>query len=326
MDCNHLRGAPALQATALLLCGAVAACLCDIGASAAQTVRQRNAVGRFVALGMTDVSRAWKSVHLADENFIYVLDSATGKIEVCSDVEAICRSISGSERDSRGTIPGRFTGVKITRATAIWKAGHPQDDHLIYSLDSTNAQIQVCGDMEGTCAYVSNGEVHARNSWPKVVMLYRRADSAAIAGRMYDRFVAHFGEDAVFLDIYDIPLARDWREQVKDMTIHGGALVALIGPRWLGKGPDGHVRIQDIDDPVRTELETALDANVPVFPVLLEGASMPTVAELPDSLKTFSNVNAATVDTGRDFDQHIAHLIDAIDELLAHQVTPFVSK
>jgi hypothetical protein len=46
---------------------------------------------------------------------------------------------------------------------------------------------------------------------------------------------------------------------------------------------------------------------------------MPRAEELPDSLKVFSSINAATVDTGRDFDHHMARLIDAIDQRLATQ-------
>jgi hypothetical protein len=309
----------------LVVGGVLAAWLPNTAASAEEKFQQRRPVGRFIALGTTEVSSAWKSAHPTDESFIYVLDSATGRIEICSDSEAICRLIPGSERDSKGSLIGRFTGVKIARATAAWKSKHPLDDHLVYSLDSTNAQVQACGDMDGACVVIS-GTAHAGASWPKIVMLYRRADSAAIAGRIYDRFVGRYGEEAVFLDIYKIPLATDWRERVRDITIHGGALVALIGPRWLGKRPDGSVRIHDPDDPVRNELETALEANIPVFPILLEGANMPSAAELPGSLKEFPNVNAATVDVGRDFDQHIGRLIEAIDQRLATQKTPIVSK
>jgi hypothetical protein len=95
----------------------------------------------------------------------------------------------------------------------------------------------------------------------------------------------------------------------------------VIGSNWLGKLPDGHVRINDADDPVRTELELALVAHIPIFPVLVEGAGMPSAAELPDSLKEFSNINAATVATGRDFDLHMAQLIDALDRRLAKRAS-----
>ena len=183
------------------------------------------------------------------------------------------------------------------------------------------AQVQVCGDTDGGCAILSNNSVRPAPRWPKVVMLYRRADSASVAGRIYDRLVAHYGEDAVFMDVYSIPFAANWREQVNDMSLHGGVLVALVGPRWLGPLPGGQFRIDEANDPVRMELETALRANIPVFPVLVEGATMPRAAELPDTLKVFSDVNAATVDNGRDFDQHVSRLIASIDKRLADRLS-----
>jgi hypothetical protein len=41
---------------------------------------------------------------------------------------------------------------------------------------------------------------------PRVVISYRRSDSAAIAGRIADQLKARFGEDSVFMDIDNIPL------------------------------------------------------------------------------------------------------------------------
>lgn len=294
--------------------------------TAAETILQRTVAGRFVGLGMTDAPRAWKSAHARDRKFIYLLDSVTGRIEICSDMEGVCRSVAASEREANGTAHGRFGALGVTPAPPAWRSRHPSDAHVIYSFDSATARIQVCGDMEESCAFVSSGHGVAADRWPKIVMLYRRADSAAIAGRIYDRLTAHFGTGAVFMDIHDIPFATDWREHVRDMSLHGGVVVALIGPRWLGKEPGGHVRIDDADDPVRTELETAFGANVPVFPVLVEGAIMPREAELPDRLKKLANINAAMVDVGRDFDLHMARLIDALDRLLARRAAETASK
>jgi len=55
--------------------------------------------------------------------------------------------------------------------------------------------------------------------------------------------------------------------------------------------------------------------------VLVDGAAMPGSAQLPDSLKEFSDVNAATVDTGRDFVPHVSRLIESIDKRLADRMT-----
>jgi hypothetical protein len=56
-----------------------------------------------------------------------------------------------------------------------------------------------------------------------------------------------------------------------------------------------------------------------VIPVLVNGAGMPKAADLPDSLKSFSFLNAAPVDVGRDFRPHVDRLVQSIDEVLARK-------
>ncbi len=61
--------------------------------------------------------------------------------------------------------------------------------------------------------------------------------------------------------------------------------LALIGPEWLQATDDAcRRRLDDPDDYVRLEIETALKREVPLIPVLLGGAQMPTQDELPPSL------------------------------------------
>jgi hypothetical protein len=276
--------------------------------------------GQFEVLGLTLVSEAWKTRHSRDENFIYVMDSRTGRIQICSDADAVCRLLATSERDPKGIVAGRFAGVRIVAATAAWKIVHPADDHLIYTLDTTTGEIQICGDTEEACV-ILNATPGQSFTWPKVVMLYRRGDTAAITGRIYDHLVAHYGKSAVFMDVYNIPLAANWRQRVYEMSVHGGVIVAIVGSRWLGPLPDGQFRIKEANDPVRLELEAALQSGVPIFPVVVDGAGMPKSDQLPDTVKMFSSINAGTVDSGRDFHQHMLRLIEALDQLLAGRVT-----
>jgi hypothetical protein len=42
---------------------------------------------------------------------------------------------------------------------------------------------------------------------PKIVVSYRRSDSA-MAGRIFDRLVQHFGKSNLFIDIDNVPLRR----------------------------------------------------------------------------------------------------------------------
>jgi hypothetical protein len=150
----------------------------------------------------------------------------------------------------------------------------------------------------------------------KIIISYRRADSAATAGRIFDRLAMHYGDDAVFMDVDKIPFGTDFREHIRKVLAGGDILLAVIGPNWLGKAADGTSRIKDEADPVRVEIESALRQKTRIIPVLVDGASMPGVADLPDGLRDLAYLNAAPVDVGRDFRAHMDRLIRSIDEVL----------
>jgi tetratricopeptide (TPR) repeat protein len=153
---------------------------------------------------------------------------------------------------------------------------------------------------------------------PKIIISYRRADSGVITGRIRDRLAQHYGEDSIFLDIDNIPFGMDFRKNVADALAKNDLLLAVIGPDWLGTSglASGLGRIHDQDDPVRLEVETALQRGMPTIPVLVGGANMPSADELPDTLKSLSYHNAAEVDSGRDFHAHMDRLIRSMDAAL----------
>src|SRR5262245_28533342 len=156
-----------------------------------------------------------------------------------------------------------------------------------------------------------------REPMPKIVISYRRSDSQAMAGRIFDRLSAHYGEGAVFMDIDAIPFGIDFRKHIAEVLRQCDVLIAVVGPPWLGRRDDGGNRIGEPGDPVRLELEGAIERKIPVIPVLIDDARMPGEAELPDGLKEFSFFNAAPVDSGRDFRSHMDRLIRALDRMLA---------
>jgi hypothetical protein len=153
----------------------------------------------------------------------------------------------------------------------------------------------------------------------KIVVSYRRSDSQAIAGRIVDRLIAQFGEQSVFMDVDNIPFGIDFRQHIQSVLARAEVLIAVVGPDWLGAGADGGSRIREEDDPVRVEIETALRQEIAVIPVLVDGASMPKAAALPESLRNFAFLNAAPVDVGRDFRPHVDRLVQSIDEVLARK-------
>jgi tetratricopeptide (TPR) repeat protein len=151
---------------------------------------------------------------------------------------------------------------------------------------------------------------------PKIIISYRRADSGVITGRIRDRLAQHYGDDAIFMDIDNIPFGMDFRKNIAEALAKNELMLAVIGPDWLGAMPSGSVRIHDETDPVRIEVETALERGMPTIPVLVGGASMPKAEDLPDSLKGLTYHNAAEVSSGRDFHAHMDRLIRFMDAAL----------
>lgn len=150
---------------------------------------------------------------------------------------------------------------------------------------------------------------------PKIVVSYRRSDSA-MAGRIFDRLVQHFGKTNLFIDIDNVPFGVDFRKHIDDALKTSDLLVAIIGHNWLGTKDGGTSRIMNAADPVRVELETALRRELLILPVLLDGASMPDPAELPETIRDLAYRNALEVESGRDFNVHIDRLIRAIEQAL----------
>jgi len=118
---------------------------------------------------------------------------------------------------------------------------------------------------------------------PKIAISYRRADSEAMTGRIFDRLIAHYGKDAIFRDIDDIPPGIDFRVHINQTLLKTNILLAIVGPQWLGMASDGGAdRIQEETDPVRVEVETALRRRVPLIPVAVLGAeeAVPVLARV----------------------------------------------
>ncbi len=151
----------------------------------------------------------------------------------------------------------------------------------------------------------------------KIMVSYRRADAPDMAGRISDHLIGAYGEKSVFFDVNSIPTGVDYRNHIEKAIARSNIVVAVIGPGWLGRTAEGTARIQDPLDPVRTEIETALQRDLPILPLLVNGATMPEPAQLPDTLYKLHFCNAAKIDSGRDFRRHMSDLTQAINETLA---------
>jgi WD40 repeat protein len=142
-----------------------------------------------------------------------------------------------------------------------------------------------------------------------VFISYRRQESSGLAGRLYDRLAARFGDDQVFMDVDTIALGVDFAEVITQAVSTCQVLLAVIGPQWLtATGQDGQRRLDDPDDFVRLEIAAALERDIRVIPILVEGAVMPRHEELPDTLTRLARRNALSL-------RHESFRVDA-DRLL----------
>lgn len=142
-----------------------------------------------------------------------------------------------------------------------------------------------------------------------IILSYRREDSAGVTGRIFDRLVQEFGTDRVFMDIDSMPAGVDFHHHLQEILADCGALLVVVGKSWRSQRKGQPARIMNPDDWVRIEVETALERGIPVVPLLIDGASLPTREQLPDSLWPLLRRNALPVDSGRDFHAQLTRLV-----------------
>ena len=158
----------------------------------------------------------------------------------------------------------------------------------------------------------------AVTSKPSILISYRREDSADIAGRITDRLVDRFGKTAVFKDVDSIPFGRDFREHLQKAVGRCDALLVIIGKQWCDASTHGKRRLDDPRDHLRIEIESALARNIPVIPVLVQGASMPEEELLPESLRSLTYRNAVPVRPDPDFNIDLDRLMRGMEAQFAN--------
>lgn len=140
----------------------------------------------------------------------------------------------------------------------------------------------------------------SRKQTGKLFISYRRSDARGIAGRLSDTLGAYFGDDRVFRDIENIEGGADFGNVIEQSLQGADAVIVLIGPDWLStKNTNGQRRLEDPADWVAEEIARAIQLRKPVFPVLVDGASMPRAEELPEKLKPLTRYNAISISDDR---------------------------
>jgi formylglycine-generating enzyme required for sulfatase activity len=116
----------------------------------------------------------------------------------------------------------------------------------------------------------------------KIFINYRRGESLKDAQLLATLLTKPFGAKQIFLDVHGIDGGANWLHTIEQQVASSDAMVALIEKGWAErKDEHGSRRLDNPDDFVRFEVAQALQRNIPVLPVLLDGAPMPRASELP---------------------------------------------
>jgi hypothetical protein len=150
-----------------------------------------------------------------------------------------------------------------------------------------------------------------------IFISYRRDDSEGQAGRLFDDLVRRFGSDRVFMDVAGIQPGLDFRKIIDNTVTSCGVLLALIGPHWLdAKDEAGNPRLDNPSDFVRLETAVALKRDIPVIPVLVQGARMPRPEQLPEELRDLVYRNSSELTHAR-WDSDVEVLTKALEKIVA---------
>jgi hypothetical protein len=114
----------------------------------------------------------------------------------------------------------------------------------------------------------------------------------------------------------------DFIKVLREEGARSDVLLAVIGPHWIdARYENGNRRLDDPADYVRVEIATALQREITVVPILLDGASMPKSEHLPANLQGLVRRNGLGV-RHASFQSDVDKLIARLERLAEEEAGP----
>ena len=150
----------------------------------------------------------------------------------------------------------------------------------------------------------------------KIFINYRRGDDPGNTGRLFDRLQEAFAPEQLFMDVDNIAPGLDFVRVLEEQVGQCDALLAVIGKGWIDARDDkGGRRLDNPEDFVRIEIESALKQDKRVIPVLVGDTHMPRPEELPEAIRPLARRNAVRLSHER-FRADAQGLIKALQQAL----------
>lgn len=146
----------------------------------------------------------------------------------------------------------------------------------------------------------------------QIFINYRNDEGKQQAQALYFSLRRKFSKSRLFMDHANLEGGQAWLDVIEAHVANSFVLLALIGPDWLNlKDKEGIAKLSQPTDPVRYEIATALRRRVPVIPVLLDDAKLPSELELPLEMRGMLAWHAMPLRFSS-FDDDAAKLTDAL--------------
>jgi len=188
-----------------------------------------------------------------------------------------------------------ITGIQHAFISASEEADPKRFERLERSHRAATEEIARL-EKEVAALRAGRGQPIRTSASARVFISYRREDSAAFAGRVHDRLERDLGRNLLFMDVDAIPLGVNFVNVLRDEVAKCDVLLAVIGPRWLdARDEHGNRRLDDPNDFLRIEIATALQCNIPVIPILVDGAKVPKAGQLPKDLEELEQRNGLEI-------------------------------
>ena len=118
------------------------------------------------------------------------------------------------------------------------------------------------------------------------------------------------------MDVDSIAPGVDFAAAIDEAVASCAVLLVLIGPNWVdARDEHGRRRLDDAEDFVVLEIAAALQRNVWVLPVLVDGVSPPRRNDLPEALMPLVRRNAVRLDQ-ETFRSDAKALLDAVAKIV----------
>jgi len=146
-----------------------------------------------------------------------------------------------------------------------------------------------------------------------IFISYRRQDCSGYVRALLNEINRTFGDEAAFLDMASIEAGTDFAHTIDTALRASEVLLVIIGPQWLHMTDgEGQRRLDQVDDFVRLEIQSALQQGIPTIPVLVESTPMPGEEQLPECLAPLARLQALKLSHER-WNDDIRWLLRAIE-------------